>query len=142
MHRRVFLSLTVGGGIAGCTTDTAIPGGRSTADIKNESETIPYNELYRNINDYEGAAVHYDDARITDIDSTTERRQEFIIALDTASWTKEHYLWGVWSGDRKFRKDDEIEFWGTVTGLKTYTSITGERTVPRIEIADIVQHTG
>lgn len=48
-----------------------------------------------------------------------------------------NYLYGTWEGD-PFKRDDVVELWGTVNGTTTYMSLSGEQTVPEIEIVDMV----
>lgn len=137
MNRRQYL-LTIGGvaGVSGCVGD--LPQGynsRPIDDIKDSAQTIEYEELYRNISDYEGQAVVYD-GRISDIPTVEETYQEMIVSLPSSGIGETHAIWGYWNGD-PYRELDEIRFWGVVRGLRTYTSLVGEKTIPEADIVDI-----
>lgn len=105
--------------------------------MKEEAETVPYNDLYRNISDYEGDAVEYESVHIKSFLEETEQSQTFVATLETHSFTDEHVIYCEWSGDTRYRDDDNVNLWGIVEGVHTYGSVTGDRTVPHIDVTDM-----
>lgn len=105
--------------------------------MKDNAKTIPYDELVRNISKYDGEPVFYPSVRISDFDVNTENRQEFVGVLETSTFGDGKYIWGVWTGSKRYREDDNVDIWAIVDGIKTYMSLTGERTVPRLDIVDM-----
>lgn len=138
MNRRQYLASAGAAAamtLSGCLQQLPGPLGKpSVENVKENAETIPYDELYRNISSYEGQYVHYPYATITDVVSGTDTKQ-FIITVDD-DVTETDAIWGYWDGDPYERLDD-VKLWGVVRGLKEYQSLTGETTVPRIELVDI-----
>lgn len=107
----------------------------STQEVKDNAKQVPYEELYRNISDYESEPVYWPSAQINDIASGQDTK-EYILTLPSGDFADSDILWGVWNGD-PFEENDDVEVWGLVRGLKTYTSLTGEQTVPKIKIKAI-----
>lgn len=129
MKRRKFLgTLAVGVTLlAGCTQ-------QEIENIREKATSPDYDTLYRNINDYEGEPVTYQ-GRIVDFAESSESRQEIVLNAGGSisdPWT----FWCIWRGD-PFRERDEVRFWGVVDGLETYSSLMGERTVPRIIVQEM-----
>lgn len=104
----------------------------STEEVKQNAERISYQELYRNISEYEGSYVHYGNLRITDVISG-EDTKKYLLMFNDGGYNDDRVLYGVWNGD-PFRENDDVELWGIVRGLTTYTSLGGERSVPKIKI--------
>lgn len=108
----------------------------SVQEVKANSETIPYDELYRNIGEYEGEYVHYGDVRISHI-MEGQGSKEYLLDLPGGGRENSHILYGLWRGN-PFREDDAVEIWGVVKGLRTYNDLLyGEQTVPEIEVVDM-----
>lgn len=137
MRRRTLLEIT---GLAGVFSGCLLPlrrlaDTRSVEEIKRDAKSVDYDALYRNIGRYRGTAVHYI-GRIANTPTTEESYQEMIVIIEEGPMGYQEAIWGYWNG-RPYRTGDMIEFWGIVRGLKTYTSISGERTLPEIDIVDI-----
>lgn len=142
INRREFVlgtTLAVTSGIAGCS---ALPDsvsepftGPSVEEIKEESETVEYDELYRNISEYEGEYVHYEQLRLSHV-VEGEDSKEYLLTFPDGEFNDDRIFYALWDGD-PFQEGDEVEVWGIVQGLRTYTSMTGERTVVEIELVDM-----
>lgn len=139
MKRRTFLTAVAGVGVtslSGCLDSLPAPlGGPSVEQVKNNAESIPYNDLYRNIESHNGGYVHYTGANITDIPSATDTK-EYLLSLPGGGYNDSRIIWGVWTGS-PFRENDNVELWGVVQGLTEYNSLSGKQTVPKIEIVDM-----
>jgi len=122
---------------AGCAgrLEEAVSGDPTTEEVKSNAETIEYEKRYRNIDQYKGEYVHYEELRITDI-VEGEGTKEYILTFPDGGFTDDRVLYGVWDGN-PFKEKDHVEVWGEVKGLETYTSLTGEKTVPKVKFADI-----
>lgn len=143
MNRRTVLEIASCVGvvaIAGCTSSLDQVGGYDPDDVKENAETIPYEELFRNISEYEGDPVHYSNLRVTDILESEDGYQEYVLSMPDSGWGNSKVLYGVWEGD-PFRRRGTVEIWGIVTGTETYMSMSGEKTVPNIEIV-VIEITG
>ncbi|WP_254521897.1 hypothetical protein [Natrinema caseinilyticum] len=144
MNRRTALMAipTVGLGSAGVVyydidqSDIPVLNDPDVESVKENAETVPYDELYRNVSEYKGEPVTYSNVEITDIPESKDGYQEFILRLKTADARNGHYLYGLWNGD-PFREDDMVELWGTVNGTKTYLTLTGEKTVVEVDLVDM-----
>lgn len=104
----------------------------SVEEIKDEAENVQYEELYRNISEYEDKYLYWPQANITDIPSA-QGTKKYILSLPNADFNDFNGLWGIWEGD-PFRENDDVEVWGMVLGMKTYNSFLGQTTVPKIQI--------
>jgi hypothetical protein len=120
-------------GLADTIQETVSP--PSVEEVKQNSETVPYQELYRNISEYEGEYVHYDGLGLIDI-VEGEGTKEYILDFPGGSFGDGRVLYGIWDGS-PFQEGDDIEAWGIINGLRTYTSLSGEETVPEVELVDI-----
>lgn len=129
--------MTVGtlSGCSGFLNDVSSFGGPSVEEVKNNSRQIDYEEMYRNISDYEGEFVYYPEIRLMDV-VEGEGTKEYLFALPGGQIGDPKTLYGLWDGD-PFQEDDNVEMWGVVNGLKTYTSLTGEKTVIEVDIVDM-----
>jgi hypothetical protein len=107
----------------------------SVEEVKQNSESIPYNELYRNISEYEGEYIHYVESEVQDIAEGTGTK-EYILTLPEHRVGNERILYAIWEGD-PLKEGDHIEVWGIVQRLRTYESLTGEETVPEIKLVDV-----
>lgn len=141
MERRTLLSalgtITLAT-ITGCSELEDSLGGvtePSEEEVKQNAERIAYEELYRNISDYEGEYVYYNDVHITDI-ASGEGTKEYLFMFNGGGFTDDRVLYGVWEGD-PFREQDRVELWGVVQGLTTYQSLGGKRSVPKIRIHEM-----
>lgn len=112
-------------------------------DLKGNASSIPYNDLFRNNEQYVGQLVYYQAQLIQVVDAGKDRYQL------RANVTKGRFLWDdtvflSYAGPRLL-EDDVIEFVGTVVGVRTYTAVLGNRvTIPDISVvkARMVNHDG
>lgn len=103
---------------------------RST--VRNNAESIGYDELYRNVESYAGEAVTYDGSVIQNLES--ENHFTFLIALNNDT---NQPVYGSWTGDR-FIEGDTARIWAEVLGIEIYQTGSGaERSVPALSIADM-----
>lgn len=99
--------------------------------VKNEAEEIAYEDLFRNIESYEGEAVSYEGTVIQNLEDTNY--DTLLISLDEYG---EDLIYATWTGSR-FLQDDVIEIWAEVIGTETYMMGSGaEKTVPALTVAD------
>lgn len=134
--RRTVLALSASLGLAstaGCveqlTDQFTSP---SVAEVKKNAERIPYQDLYRNISEYEGEFAYYPNLYISDVVSGQDTK-EYLLAFNSGGINDDRVLYGIWNGD-PFKRNDDVEVWGVVGGLETYTSLVGDQTVPKIRI--------
>lgn len=142
ISRRKILKIApiLAGSISGCTSARREFGLYNQTQVKEEATEVPYEELYRNISEYEGESIYFPNARLTDIADADGGSFEYLFSLNSGSLGDSHIIWGNWDGD-PFREDDRVRIWGIVTGVNTYTSLVGEKTVPEIDIIDMEQVT-
>lgn len=134
MNRRQYL-ITVGSitvaSLAGCSENGGSIGGLDEEEVKNEAKSPSWDDLYRNISDWEGEPVHYSNVQISDIQDDNGSFNFLIEQSDS------NFIFCTWDGD-PFKKDDNVNIWGVVKGTHTYTNTVGaEETVPEIELVDI-----
>ena len=89
---------------------------------------VPFNELIRNVEKYEGFEVHGTGFifQILYDDSEKSEWQMLGIAIDDVSeiyWTTINY------DDGRFLKGDDIEFWGNVNGVDIYNNPDDEQVI-------------
>ena len=139
MHRRRFLTTAAGvAGLAGCITWRRGPslGGRSKEEVKADAEEVPYDDLYRKVDEYEGEAI-YDSGYVYQLMDVEENYSNMLISVGKTGLVEDKLMWAYWNGP-PFRENDDIEFWAIVAGIKTYnTMLGGEKTVPEIDIVDM-----
>lgn len=116
----------------GSETDQMEENTVSVEEVKNQSIEIPYNDLLRNPEQYEGEFVRFDEAQVTQV---IEYEEDFRLRANVTEgeydWEDDIYI--IWEGDR-FIEDDIIRVWGEFTGLFTYETTLGEqRTIPQID---------
>jgi hypothetical protein len=139
MDRREFVigvSAVTTAGLAGCSGG----GGEEELDpeeVKANAEEIPYDDLMRNEDQYEGEEVHISQGQVEQVLGDEEEGFQFRIYVTRGEYTWENDVFVRWGGDR-FLEDDIVEIWGVYNGLLTYeTVLGGERTVPDITAVDI-----
>jgi len=131
-NRRHFLLGSVTAITAGCISTT---GTTDPERVKEEATSPGYEEMYRNNSEYEGDPVTFVGI-VTDIVETSETGQEFLFDINPDEPRNAKILYCNWGGD-PYRKDDQLRIWGTVNGLESYRSLSGEVTVPEIDIVEI-----
>jgi hypothetical protein len=122
-------------GCAGIIDDVESAGEPSVEEVKENSESVAYDELYRNISDYEGEYVHYEKLSLSSV-IEGEGNKEYLLTFPGGGFDDERALYALWDGD-PFKDGDQIEVWGIVQGLKSFNSTAGERTVPEVKLVDI-----
>jgi hypothetical protein len=121
--------------IAGCSALDGITG-PSEEEVKQEAESPSWEEIFRNNSEWEGEPVTYSGVRIIDV---IEEEGDFNLIIqhpDNDGFGSDAYLYCRWDGD-PFQDQDTVNLWGIVEGTHTYTSLTGEMTVPDIDLVDI-----
>lgn len=105
--------------------------------IKSDAESVAYDNLVVNIEQYVGTVVHYSPAKIAQVVDSEGVEYRFRIQVTETDdeWTND--LLGRWNGD-VFLQNETVEFLGVVDGLVQYeTELGHERTIPVVEIFDI-----
>ena len=101
--------------------------------LKDTAERVPYEDLFRNNEEWEGNSVYYEGKIVQVIEGSGDKYQL------RANVTKGEIFWDDtvflrYSGERLL-EDDTIEFVGRVNGLIKYEAIFGnEVTIPDITI--------
>jgi len=128
--------------LSGCVDeleeDTPSPSEYSTASVKSAAENVQYDELLRNIESYEGQAIH-STGEITQSfeDGDTFRLNISMERGDSGLWDSSKNAIVIWDGSR-YIEDDLVEFWGVVEGITEYETVMGStRTVPLISAVDM-----
>ena len=105
-------------------------------EVKNQASEIPYEDLMRNSEQYEGEYVHFTSGEIAQvIESDYGFGFRVNVSEEEYGWEDDVYV--HWDGQR-YLVDDIIEIWGQYTGLLTYeTALGSERTIPELTAADI-----
>jgi len=138
MNRREYLA-TVGVAapalLAGCSGDSSdresLP---PASEVKSTAETVPYDELLRNAEEYDGANLHFPRAEIMQM-LQGDDADYFNFRLSVND--ERNDVFATWQGDR-YIEDDVIECWGVCFGTHTYeTAIGSERTIPGVDLVDI-----
>ena len=123
--------------IAGCSSSGQSEQGLDTEEIKSNAEEIPYDDLLRNGDEYQGQAVHFPQAKIVQVLGSEEEGFQFRVNVNEAEYTWEDDVLIRWDGER-FVTDDIVEIWGQSNGLISYEAVLGnERTIPDISAVDI-----
>lgn len=141
MHRRHYLTSTVLAALAslsGCldSLEETLGSQRSLEEIKEDAEQVPYDELYRNISEYQGQAIYYPQIRISDVVADTNA-SEYIYTVPGGDFNDSWHLYGHWDGD-PYRDGDTVELWGVIKGMTSYQSLVGEQNVPEITVREMV----
>lgn len=105
-------------------------------EVKNQASEIPYEDLMRNSEQYEGEYVHFPSGEVTQvIEESYGFGLRVYVSEDEYSWEDDIFVY--WNGDR-YLEDDIIEIWAEFNGLLTYeTALGSERTIPEVTAADI-----
>jgi len=127
--------------IAGCTgssdtTDSSEESGPTTEEVKNQASEIPYDDLLRNSEQYEGQYVHFPSGEVSQvIEEDYGFGLRVYVSEDEYGWEDDIFVY--WDGER-YLEDDIIEIWAEFNGLLTYeTALGSERTIPEVTAADI-----
>lgn len=102
-------------------------------ELKNMAESISYDELFRNNEQWEGRLVFYRSQIVQVLErSSVDYRLRANVTRNGSFWDDTVFL--RYSGERLL-EDDIIEFVGRVNGLLTYDAVLGNTvTIPYITI--------
>lgn len=156
MRRRAYLASLATIGVAGCsgdagedtpadsqrngtprqTTATSTAAYDSIAEAKEQAKVVPYEELFRNIDQYRNESVYYEFAAV--YQAIYEDEYDYLrmnVSTTADEWQGDVAAW--YYGDARILEDDRMEVWGIVTGLHEYETTEGNvRSTPAIAIAD------
>ena len=111
--------------------------GYDVASVKSNAEEVPYEELFRNIEEYTGTRVFYGAAKIIQVVEQNSEKYQFRLNVTQNGQIWEDDVLGRWKGER-FLEDDLVEFWGVVNGAFQYETVAGnQRTIPDFDIVDM-----
>ena len=139
MRRRLYLSI-VAVSLSGCSERIATEYSRRTrnkSEIKADAESIPYDEINRRPDEYDGRAVVFSDVRVERFEVDNENSQEFVGVLSSGEVFDADRVYFTWSDSPRLERNDEIHVWGVVDGLKTFQVGASEESIPRIEVVDV-----
>jgi len=139
--RRRYLLATLGvAGVSGCSESLdELPefGGRNETQVREDAEQIPYDDLYRNVEEYEGQPVEFPDVSVGVLETDTESVQEFYGILPSGGIGDKDRLFCVWAGSPRIKRGDDVSIWGVVDGLHTNEFGGMEESHVRIEVVDL-----
>jgi|AntRauMinimDraft_4_1070384.scaffolds.fasta_scaffold00135_23 hypothetical protein len=122
-------------GGSGSGTDSS--NGYDVAAVKADAKAVPYEELFRNIEQYTGERVFYGAAEITQVVEQNSQTYQFRLNVTQNGQVWEDDVLGRWSGER-FLEGDLVEFWGVVNGAYQYEAVMGnQRTIPDFDVVDM-----
>lgn len=139
--RRTLLTTTAAtltAATAGCISDLKDIAGvqRSVDEIKNDSQTLNYTQLYRQNSEYVGTAVHFPELHLFDYLNIESSPKKYLFNMPSGTYADNNTICGTWTGN-PFNEGDTVEAWGVLDGLETYQSLTGKLSVPRIDIREM-----
>lgn len=109
--------------------------GLSTNQIISSAKTVPYDDLFRNNEQYIGDIVYYK-GKIIQVQNIAGDNYIFRVAVKKSELMNDYYediLWLNYKGQR-YLEGDIIQFWGKLKGLKEYNAILGNTvTIPEID---------
>lgn len=140
LSRRQALLLGTGGFIAltgslflldGTGEELPIP------EVKERAYTVPYNDLLRNPDAYEGDYLRFDSGEIWDVIEYSERVElRVFVSEEQGEWSDTIRV--SWGGRERFMLGDIVRVWGEFNGLHSYeTGLGQERNAPEIDARHI-----
>jgi hypothetical protein len=157
MRRRAYLAALAALGVAGCSTSdepvdtdaatatptatdtplaTGTPRYDSVADVKTQAEAVPYEELFRTIDQYRNEAIYYEYASVYQV--LYDEEYDYLrmyVSTTGDEWQGDIAAW--YYGDERILEGDQLQVWGIVDGLYEYETTEGTtRTTPAIYVAD------
>jgi hypothetical protein len=132
MRRREYIA-AASVGLTGCLGERA--GRRDPAAVKADAESVPYDDLVRNPDQYKGRALVFEDARVFRFLQNGEDRQQAIINMLDSDGLGADTLVGIWTGRPRLQRRDRLTLWAIMQGLYTF-----ERTqdvAPELDIVDV-----
>lgn len=117
------------------TTTVEPPPDYDPEKIREEAEYIAYDELFRNIEYYEGEAIHFPGAEVDQ--AFHGAVDEYRIYVGRTPEDGSNDVYAQYDGRGRLIEGDQIELWGVVEGTITYETVLGEeRTIPLITLVD------
>ncbi len=115
----------------------------TTNDFRSTALTIEYDDLFRYNEDHIGKVVQYvgQILQVQEIECATCEEPSYILRIaiteeQFGSW--DDVVWVEYESSERFLDEDIVTFWGTVEGLKKYTTVLGNIiTIPQIKALDI-----
>lgn len=112
----------------------------SESEFKSQSKEIPYKNLSRNPEDYEGQFIHFKGKIIQVLEDTKEETIELRIdtKLSEYQYAENDYyddtiyvIIDIYDKNNRILEDDIIDIWGMYGGITSYTTVLGaEVTLP------------
>jgi hypothetical protein len=157
MNRRAFLAAAGLTTTAGCSlipggeigpgdssfSNTTTPGEDSlnipqydVDRVRSDAETVSYEELFRNLEEYQGESVHYPYVRVyqTAYEDDFDYLQAYV-STRSGEWPGDVAMY--WFGGERLLENDRLEAWAVVEKLHTYETVEGaERTIPLLTLVD------
>ena len=132
MRRREYI-VAASVGIAGCVGGRTVR--RDPESVKSEAESVPYDALVRNPDQYKGRAVVFENGRVFRfLQNGEDRQQAVIFTPDPDEWGA-NTLVGIWTGRPRLQRRDRLRLWAIMKGL--YTFETTQDVAPELDIVDI-----
>lgn len=140
MKRREYLAGTgiAISALAGCSSGGSGGESLSLEEVKEQAESVSYEDLMRNEEEYLEEYMHYSRAKISQVFGDEESGFELIIKLLPGQYSWDGPVAGYWNGER-FLEDDIVEFWAQYTGLEDWERAMGQtETIPAFDVREIV----
>lgn len=104
--------------------------------VRENSEYIPYKELFRNIESNQGKAIYFPGGEVAQV-SEEDDVDVYRIYVGETPEDGSNDVYALYYGDGRLLEEDQIELWGVVEGTETYETVMGdERTIPKITLVD------
>ena len=97
------------------------------AELKADAKTIPYKELFRNIDKYKGEKIHYT-GEVVQVIGDGNALSSMRVNITRGSygyWDDTVLVTSIDLNAEKTLEKDIIEFWGTVIGEESYQTVLG-----------------
>lgn len=104
-------------------------------ELKNSSIVVPYEELFRNNENYVGKIVYFSRGKII---QSLMYGNKYDFRIDVSDGYESQIIFVSEYTGKRFLENDFIEFYGRVIGLHTYNAVLGNQvTVPQLELIEI-----
>ena len=138
-----FVAVSASSGGSDSNSTSHITPKLTTEEIKDRAINVTYDELFRNNENHIGKIVHYT-GKVIQIQSSYGDNYVIRIGITKNTFSYSDIIWVNYEGSR-ILKDDIIEFWGEVKGIKKYSALFGQEiTVPEVDslILNVVKKQG
>lgn len=117
-------------------TPTPEPGGYDADEVRSTAETVGYETLFRNIEEYIGEAVYFEFGQIYQAIYEDEYTYlQLYVANNDDEW--EGDIAAAYYGDERILENDQMELWGVAEDLYEYETVNGNvRTIPFLTLVD------